>query len=173
LQALFLSFPFQFADLTQASAEGSGQQHEPIALGMVFLLHHVGGNSRTAVFAAKSPPKFSRGTPRSAVGKDGGMPTKSIFNQNSTSKTFSGTLVWQQMTIMTARSESLTEIHSWTRLIPPEWRCRVRRLGQLEAPIKSFAGLAAARPGPSLPKQLKFDTFTGNQSKSIRKGHEI
>jgi hypothetical protein len=98
---------------------------------------------------------------------------KSIFNQNSTSKTFSGTLVWQQMTIMTARSESLTEIHSWTRLIPPEWRCCVRRLGQLEAPIKSFPGLAAARPGPSLPKQLNFNIFTGNQSKSIRMGHEI
>jgi hypothetical protein len=76
LQAFFLAFRFQFADLMQASAEGSGPKLEPIALGLVFILHHVGGNSRTAVFAVKSPPTFSRGTSCSAVGKDGGMPPK-------------------------------------------------------------------------------------------------
>jgi hypothetical protein len=76
IAGFLLAFPFQFADLTQASAEWSGPQLEPIALGLVYILHHVGGNSRTAVFAAKSPPTFSRGTSRSAVGKDGGMPPK-------------------------------------------------------------------------------------------------
>jgi hypothetical protein len=76
LQAFFLSFPFEAADLTQSCAEIPGPQQDPISLGLVFILHHVGGNFRIAVFVAKSPPMFSRGTSRSAVGKDGGLPPK-------------------------------------------------------------------------------------------------
>jgi hypothetical protein len=83
------------------------------------------------------------------------MPPKSIFNKNSTLKTFSETPDSQQTTVMRTQSQSLTEIYYSTRVIPPEWRCRVRELGQLKAPIKSFPGLAAAWPRVAHPKQLK------------------
>jgi hypothetical protein len=173
LQAFFLSFPFEAADLTQSCAEIPGPQQDPISLGLVFYCTMLAGISASPCSQRKArlcshEVHHAALSERTAV-----CHQKSIFNQNSTSETFSGTLVWQQMTIMIARGEYLLEIHSWTRVITPEWRCRVRRLGQLEAPIKSFPDLAVARPGPSLPKQLKFSTFTGNQSNSIRMGYEI
>jgi hypothetical protein len=64
------------------------------------------------------------------------------------------TPVSQQSTAMRTKSQSSTEILYPTRVIPPEWRCRVRKLGQLEDPIKSFPGLAAACPRVTHPKQL-------------------